>query len=390
MKRIIGFLIAMIPFSCLGSGISGAGVFINPVISGTAVFQGSYTQNLFTNADPGFRVYESDAAANRKYWYYRNDAGNLKIGRVSDAGVNSLPAITVQGTTTTDGIIFNGGTISTTPETGGMVIHPRGHTAATGNSSDLNLETDQVITGDTPGEIYIAAGGATTGSSLGVQTGGVHIYSGGVTAPATGSPGLIEIKAGNGNGVGNFGGDVLLQAGAATGTATPGTVQIWDDGSGTHYLKMDGATGTLSTNTKVTSIRTPATGFTRISPNYSIKNASSTSLVRDTCTTIAAPASDSTAIYIRLSVTANTANGISTSRTSTIVAYSDSGCTASLSASVGATCFEFVATASTQCDTNTDTTTILLPSAGASIYLKQTDDAGNTGTGSYTVLGVYD
>lgn len=143
----------------------------------------------------------------------------------------------------------------------------------------------------------------------------------------------------------------------------------------------------ISSNGNVTSAKSCASGYTRISPNYCRLNGSylGTVLTRDVCTTVAAPATDAVLVDMQFIAEANGASGIA-SRNSGVAGYTGGGCSTAQNV-VLAQGYEFVATTSTISKTFG---VVSVKVVGGNSYVKQYDDAGNTGSGRYLIVGYHD
>ncbi len=148
--------------------------------------------------------------------------------------------------------------------------------------------------------------------------------------------------------------------------------------------------GTVTIPGSITHSAACASGFTRVSPGFCLKDTFSLSaLTRDACTSYAAPAADATSVLIVSQALAKANNAIA-SRNAVITAWEDSGCTTtSIDTVAESYAYEFSAvTATTILDANAPNERFLqLPSVGATIYLKFTDDTGDRGTANASILG---
>jgi len=136
------------------------------------------------------------------------------------------------------------------------------------------------------------------------------------------------------------------------------------------------------------------TGYERLTPNYCIQIAASApsllNLTRDACTTVTSPHSLSTAIVITAVPEARAANGVQ-DRTSTVAAYDDSSCSSSLRRTVSAAGREHVATTVFKVLDKIQTNLVVkADTPGDPVYLKFSDDAGDSGRARYYVEGYYD
>ena len=117
--------------------------------------------------------------------------------------------------------------------------------------------------------------------------------------------------------------------------------------------------------------------------------AGETFLTLDTCTDIAAPASDATAVVFYIKTYVFSGNAIGT-RFTTVYGYRSASC-ANLHSGVEHEMREQVAvTAGTELGQQTSGFTIPLAAVGGSSSLLFSDDAANTGLAIYLIAGYYD
>lgn len=141
----------------------------------------------------------------------------------------------------------------------------------------------------------------------------------------------------------------------------------------------------------VASSKACASGFARITPNFCSRSTNSSnyaSLVRNTCTAVARPSSDTVAVLVRMEGTARSANGAGVLRRTQVSAYADSSCAAAAKIIADASVYEFVATATTTIGKDTAVGVVHL--VGSNFYLQFTDDAGDQGLGAYSLEGYFD
>lgn len=196
------------------------------------------------------------------------------------------------------------------------------------------------------------------------------------------------LQINNANGVGQlYGASIWTTANDGAGSGLD--ADTVDGINSTSFARVDAATVFTQS---VSSTRACAAGYTRQGTNYCLRDSipSYTLLTREVCTTIAAPSATATAITLFGEAFANSANSIG-SRSSSIVAYSDTACTTDTSPELAeAVAREQVATSGVVLGTDTGTATYRLPSPGASKYLKFFDDAGNQGEAAYAIIGYWD
>lgn len=152
---------------------------------------------------------------------------------------------------------------------------------------------------------------------------------------------------------------------------------------------ISGSTGAFSST--LSSTKACAAGYTRMGPNFCAKNsgaAGGTSLVRDTCTTVATLPADAKMALVHVYVNAISANSIA-QRTANVESYSGNTCAALYRQVAAATAYEFSAVAAVTLATDSNTEVLPLD-ASADFFLKFFDDAGNTGTGFYEIVGYFD
>ena len=154
-----------------------------------------------------------------------------------------------------------------------------------------------------------------------------------------------------------------------------------------------GAFTTLTISGAASSTKSCAGGYTRVGGNLCITaSATTTSLTRSACTSIAPPAGDATSLFVFVSASAISANAIA-SRTASIYAYSNSACTTQMSPTlVSANGYEFatLAAGSYVLGADRNMVVIKLPSPGVYIYFSFLDDPGDFGAGAYQILGYMD
>lgn len=148
----------------------------------------------------------------------------------------------------------------------------------------------------------------------------------------------------------------------------------------------------------ITPTRTAPNSYTRLTPNYCrlTQNvdpaAYGTSLTRDTITTVSAPSSFTTALVFafQLSPGANNATG---GRNVTLYFYSNSAGTTQIgrcSLQAYETSAMGIGAGTILVGLNGLEYTQVLPSAGADIFMKFTDDSGDRGGVSSQIAGIYD
>lgn len=153
--------------------------------------------------------------------------------------------------------------------------------------------------------------------------------------------------------------------------------------------------GTLAVSGTLSSTKACAGGYTRQSPNYCYVAApANVALVRDACTAVAAASADAKVTVLLATMVVNSANAIAL-RYSDVAVYSDATCatlyTPGTAGGQTTNAREFAAVAAgTLIATDVARYVIPLPSAGATIYLRFSDDAGNQGTASYYLVGYGD
>lgn len=134
-----------------------------------------------------------------------------------------------------------------------------------------------------------------------------------------------------------------------------------------------------------------AAGYTRITPNFCIRNhgSSATTLVRDTTTEITAPSTKTRAYLIEISPIARSANAIAERFTS--IQLSENSTMTSLHASIVARAYEHTAVvAATSLSSITTRAIVYTGVIGLSVWVRMEDDAGNQGFGDYRIVGYFD
>lgn len=154
--------------------------------------------------------------------------------------------------------------------------------------------------------------------------------------------------------------------------------------------------GTLVLSGALSSTKSVPGGYTRKNPNFAVRDnlPAPTALTRDTCIILAAPSADAVMVRVLISVQVLSANAIAL-RNTDVTFYSDAGCGTVLDDGTGGgpstQAREFAAVAAgTVIAVKQYVYDIPLPSAGASIYFKMTDDAGNQGIANLYLVGLFD
>lgn len=131
------------------------------------------------------------------------------------------------------------------------------------------------------------------------------------------------------------------------------------------------------------------TGYSRKSLNLCLATATNNiALVRDACTTIAAPAT-ARSVIVRIRTFANAANSVA-QRNASVSAFTFSTCATTLRIGPSAFAYEFSALAAGTA-LAMDSDTIILPVDGAvNIYLRFSDDVGDQGNAQYEIVGYFD
>lgn len=155
----------------------------------------------------------------------------------------------------------------------------------------------------------------------------------------------------------------------------------------THSSASTGG-GTLAPSGPVTSTKPCATGYTRINPNFCLKDiVTPVALTRDVCTTIASPSPEAVALLMTFELTAVTANVVAF-RFSSVQVFDSGTCVTVVSnvATVGVR--EFIATvAATAAQTNNNS---ILKVFGGNVFMRFIDDGGNGGAVTYSFVGYFD
>jgi len=176
----------------------------SPTISGTVA--GDFTMSgnpVISNTAPNLRLYESDAASDKKYWRFLASGGELLIGGTDDAISTGFTAIQVQRTgTTVDAINFYGtlvavigalqARVATSSETSGTLTSASAnkHLALTGNitlnnsvftaNDKMTLDpgtSARTITRGSGCTMYVNGTDSATATLAANQMGGVHVRS---------------------------------------------------------------------------------------------------------------------------------------------------------------------------------------------------------------------
>lgn len=279
------------------------------------------------------------------------------------------------------------------------------------NANVTNLISSDATAVDADGEPI----SITTGAGNGDGAGGELSLNGG---PAdTGEGGAISLNSGLSTGVGGDGGGINLQAGnsnAATGNGIGGEILIRagdsssNAGSGGSIAIGTGTNGDnsslgdilfsiggvdailISSNSSLVSFKPCAAGYTRKTPNLCLKegNQTNVALVRDVCTTVAAPSTDATTVYLKILAFAQANNGVAL-RQSLIGIHDTAACNLVTAHGVGAEIREFNATAA-----GTQLATVIAPVTapviGGNFFLLFQDDTGNQGAAMYAIRGYTD
>ena len=141
--------------------------------------------------------------------------------------------------------------------------------------------------------------------------------------------------------------------------------------------------GTLAVSGTLSSTKACEAGYTRVAPNQCAITTSplaGPALVRDVCASVAATSTGekSSSFLMRLTLGAN---NLVAQRTATLNFYSDSGCASVISAIFNLQAREEVAVAAGTVLVSKDSLIFVRrPSAGATIWVKFTDDTGNQGS----------
>jgi len=169
---------------------------------------------------------------------------------------------------------------------------------------------------------------------------------------------------------------------------SPGVALAW---GGVHNLPQNLSVQTIAVSGAVTSTKTCATGYSRVSPNYCHKDSlSSTFFTRDVCTDVSISGVTPSYIDIQFVMYAATGNVAATVRSTNVQDYTTSGCSVALTILAQAAGYEFTATAAGTYVGSSVTNWSHAVTQSGHLYLKMADDAGNSGVGSYLLVGYWD
>ena len=329
---------------------------------------------------------------------------SVEAGLTSGTPVHSHSGITTGGSTLTRPNLSNASvfTLSTADDTTDFAIQTTGLFGKVATSTTLG----------TVG-LYLDAGNVTDD---GVRSPRIANYSDGAnvgfdlrtaTVDATDNAVVRVCAAGDctsptrGAAITLRGNETTSQAGLAelsAGNASDGLVRIIAGASQINIEEFDSDINLttalngakIDTNMRIVSTASCATGYTRKTPNYCAKDTINafTALVRDTCTTITLPA-NALLGHVRVSVHAKAAAGVA-ARSSLIHSFTDNTCSTIKSDSlVDAQSYEPTAYTSGIILTM-DTNDIVESLTTLQLFIRFADDAGNTGSAKYMILGYYD
>lgn len=148
--------------------------------------------------------------------------------------------------------------------------------------------------------------------------------------------------------------------------------------------------GTVTFKGSAVSTKACAAGYTRMTPNLCLRDnpSAGTSLVRDTCTTIAAPDSAAKVVVVGVNTIAISNNAAPVTRVAqAFIATSATCATAWIASSAQTT--EQVALAAGNA-LGQDFSLGLAPVSAGNFFLVFTDDAGNQGAATYRIMGYID
>jgi len=158
-------------------------------------------------------------------------------------------------------------------------------------------------------------------------------------------------------------------------------------------LEMNGSvTAPWNFATTVTSTKACAAGYSRITPNWCLRDTqtSTSSIPSATCTTIAAPDGDATSIILSMASGAGSNNAIG-QRWAHAYQHTTSGCISVRKTLIQHLDYEEVAIGpGTVLSQSFSEVTVANDSVGGSIYIKASEDAGTYSSVSYGVIGYYD
>lgn len=176
--------------------------------------------------------------------------------------------------------------------------------------------------------------------------------------------------------------------GSTTAAAARTALGAAASGANSDITSMSGLTGAVS------SAKTCASGYTRVSPNYCkrIDTSGSSSLARDVCTAVAAPSADAKAIEFQFIAIAGAGNA-NAMRYAIVSGYRSTGtCIFNTQQGLVQTqVYEFNPIgAGSNVSISTGVVLVAPPSTGGNAYLLLDDDSGNQGEGLYVIVGYYD
>lgn len=151
------------------------------------------------------------------------------------------------------------------------------------------------------------------------------------------------------------------------------------------------ATGVATVTSTLTSTKACAAGYTRTGPNFcrATSGGTGTGLARDVCTSITSLPSDAKAVLLNVVGYARSNNAVA-ARITQIYAYTTNTCGTVLRFPIDLQTYEFSAVVAGTIIA-TDSNEMIVPlNASQDFFLMLADDAGNQGTGGYTITGYFD
>jgi len=300
-------------------------------------------------------------------------AGNTTIGNASGDSLTFNPsawtlsnAVTITGT----GTWTNLGTVTTADINGGTIDGVTIGASSAPTVTNLGTVTTADINGGTIDGVTIGATAAPTVTNLGTVTtadinGGTidGVTIGASVAPTVTNLGTVTTADINGGTVDNV----------CFGCTTPAAVHA-----------TTGAFSGLVTSTRACD----RAGYTRVGPNTCVVDSGTyTALTRDACTAVALTGSE-TSLTVDIYAYARSENATG-QRYTAVTVYGNNTCT-QIKGQVYAWTYEQVATAGAVTLTLDHGSVTANPNSGSSIYIKQSDDAGDVGIGYYLITETHD